>query len=751
MRPALLSLCFALLLWGCSDAPEPQPKAEEDPSSSDPTLSKGAALVLSVEGNVTVISPNDLNGSAARANQFISPGDSLAAGIGSEALLLLTNGTTLSIGANTTFELKAFYQDDFDAGKDKVGALEEEASASSVLIDLKVGDLVVDVKKLRKKSNFDISTPLGVAGIRGTSFRLIALAEATTLSVLTGRVDFVSPANESFQVEASQVILAPKGEDPKVSPLTDAEKQAIQEAVDKAREKAEDVELETLKDGLGFKNHVVPSAANLEMIWVEPGTFMMGSPPTEEGRKDDENQTQVTLTKGFYLSKYEVTVAQFETVGTPSYRDQNASGDKNLPVTSVNGGHVRTFCDRLTKMEQDAGRLPLGWEYTLPTEAEWEYACRAGTTTPYWWGMKENASLANIPGGGHGRLLKVGSFKPNPWGFHDMSGNVQEWTLDWYRYSYPKEKTIDYSQPMPGEKAPKHRVVRGGNWRMPKNHARSARRGHCTEGYYSGILGFRLALKKIETGPFGALHSVPSANDLEMIWVEPGTFMMGSPPTEEGRADDETQHEVTLTKGFYLGKYEVTQAQYKAVTGLNPSKYKGENRPAENVRWGEALSFCSKLTTRERSAGRLPINWSYALPTEAQWEYACRAGTSTVFSFGNTLSPKDVCFSDVQPYGGGSSGRRTGQTAAVDKFSPNQWGFHDMHGNVWEWVADSYRPFTKEATLDPTGAPPSPMRVRRGGAFNGPAATLRSANRKSQKASNKIFSLGFRLALRKTN
>jgi len=749
MRFALTSFIFALFLFGCSDTPDPKPEAKESAPSADSSLSKGAALVLTFKGKVSVVSPSGVNGTAATENQFLSPGDSLVTGEDSDALLLLTNGTTLSVGANTTFELKAFYQDDFDAGKDKVESLKEEASPSTVLIDLKVGDLVVDVKKLRKKSNFDISTPLGVAGIRGTSFRLIALAEATTLSVLTGRVDFVSPANESFQVEASQVILAPKGEGPKVSPLTDEEKQAIQEAVDKAREKADEVELETLKDGLGFKNHVVPSAANLEMIWVEPGTFMMGSPATEEGRKDDENQTQVTLTKGFYLSKYEVTVAQFETVGTPSYRDQNASGDKNLPVTSVNGGHVRTFCDRLTKMEQDAGRLPLGWEYTLPTEAEWEYACRAGTTTPYWWGMKENASLANIPGGGHGRLLKVGSFKPNPWGFHDMSGNVQEWTLDWYRYSYPKEKTIDYSQPMPGEKAPKHRVVRGGNWRMPKNHARSARRGHCSDVYYSGILGFRLALKKIERGPFGSLHSVPSANDLEMIWVEPGTFMMGSPPTEKGREDDENQTQVTLTKGFYLGKYEVTQAQWGRVmgNGSNPSINTGWDRPVENVSWNDAVEFCNKLTEMEREAGRVPEGMAFQLPTEAQWEYACRAGTSTVYSWGDTITKQNA------NYLGSGFGKTNNVGYKKSKYPANPWGFFDMHGNVREWTND---PYQKNYPAGNESAQPISLqsvggRVKRGGSFHDEASSLRCAKRTNFHRTHRHNHLGFRLALRKTN
>jgi len=173
--------------------------------------------------------------------------------------------------------MKAFYQADFKGGDAKVGSLEEEASSSNVLLDLKAGDLVVDVKKLRKKSNFEITTPLGVAGIRGTSFKLLASAESTTLSVLTGRVGFVSPSKESFQVEASQGILAPKGGNPKVSPLTKAQKQAIKATVDKARAKADDVELEALKYGLsssgtGLKWSGLPPDGSLHVLMHVDGS-----------------------------------------------------------------------------------------------------------------------------------------------------------------------------------------------------------------------------------------------------------------------------------------------------------------------------------------------------------------------------------------------------------------------------------------------------------------------------------------------
>ena len=140
-------------------------------------------------------------------------------------------------------------------------------------------------------------------------------------------------------------------------------------------------------------------------------------------------------------------------------------------------------------------------------------------------------------------------------------------------------------------------------------------------------------------------HTVPSANNLEMIFCPPGTFTMGSPTSEAGRGTDETQHQVTLTNGFYLGKYEVTQAQYQTVMngnseGLNvdPSQFKGSNRPVEKVSWEDTQIFLSRLNAIEQSAGRLPNGWKYVLPTEAEWEYACRAGTTTAYSWGNDIN-----------------------------------------------------------------------------------------------------------------
>ena len=307
MKSLLLTALVGMAMIGCGEVPEPKLEGEGSSPSSDASLSKGAALVLTLEGKVSVVNSSSVKGTVATVNQFLSPGDSLVTGPSSDALLLLTNGTTLSVGANTTFELKTFYQEDFNSEQAKVGSLKEEVSSSTVLIDLKAGELVVDVRKLRKKSNFEITSPLGVAGVRGTSFSLSSSADSTKLSVLNGRVNFVSNDNQQSQVGAEKVLVSSKEEESVINDLADAQKQSIAQIVARARKKAGEISLSTLRDKKSkrSKTRLVPSAGDLEMIWVEPGEFMMGEP---------SKQRQITLTQGFYLGKYEVTQAQWQRV-----------------------------------------------------------------------------------------------------------------------------------------------------------------------------------------------------------------------------------------------------------------------------------------------------------------------------------------------------------------------------------------------------------------------------------------------------
>ncbi len=248
---------------------------------------------------------------------------------------------------------------------------------------------------------------------------------------------------------------------------------------------------------------------------------------------------------------------------------------------------------------------------------------------------------------------------------------------------------------------------------------------------------------------------------LDMIWIEPGTFMMGSPTDELGRDSDETQHQVTLTRGYWLGKYEVTQAQYEAVMGTNPSYFKGADFPVEKVSWYNAMDFCAKLTDIERAAGRLPEGYEYTLPTEAQWEYACRAGTTTAFNNGTNiptmLQRTDRPCPNLDPlawygYNSGqydSAGNYTGngKTFPVGQKQPNAWGLYDMHGNVDEWCLDWYGDYPISAVTDPKGPATGSYRVVRGGSWVYYAYDCRSAHRFSNGPDYYYDCYGFRVAL----
>jgi formylglycine-generating enzyme required for sulfatase activity len=212
--------------------------------------------------------------------------------------------------------------------------------------------------------------------------------------------------------------------------------------------------------------------------------------------------------------------------------------------------------------------------------------------------------------------------------------------------------------------------------------------------------------------------------------VPAGSFTMGSPANEDGRSSNEEQVEVTLSQPFWLAKTEVTQAQWEAVMGSNPSSFKGPNLPVENVSWEDAQSFIGKLNEKQI----LPEGWKFALPTEAQWEYACRAGEKGPYSGG---SLDEVAWYDV------NSGSKTHE---VGLKKANAWGLYDMHGNVWEWCADRYEGTLKGGT-DPTGPSSGVDRVYRGGSWRLSASYCRAANRLGFTPGYRSSNLGFRPAL----
>ncbi|MCY2968670.1 MAG: formylglycine-generating enzyme family protein, partial [Planctomycetota bacterium] len=412
----------------------------------------------------------------------------------------------------------------------------------------------------------------------------------------------------------------------------------------------------------------------LELKWIQPGTFLMGSPEDDEGRSKDEGQHQVTLTQPFFLGVTEVTQGEYvEIMG-----GENPSGFKNVgmlaPVESVDWEQATEFCKKLTALERRAGRLPEGWEYRLPTEAQWEYACRAGTTSEFSFGESEKLLpefawyIANSENTTH----PVRTRKANSLGLFDMHGNVDEWCQDWYD-DYKAGAVTDPAGPGKGS----YRVVRSGSWGVSAQVCRAAFRGRVAPSNRNYSLGFRVAaVQQSDPGKEPSRDAASGAT--ELVFVPPGQFEMGSPEGQGEYSRDQLLHRVKLSTGFYLAKREVTQAQYEAIMGKKPSDLPNDfaeskpSAPVEGVSWDDAQEFCQKLTGRDSVSGVLPNGYVYTLPTEAQWEYACRAGSITAFTFGNNEMQLD----EFAWY------RRNSNAEAhpVGERTPNAFGLYDMHG-----------------------------------------------------------------------
>jgi formylglycine-generating enzyme required for sulfatase activity len=248
-------------------------------------------------------------------------------------------------------------------------------------------------------------------------------------------------------------------------------------------------------------------------------------------------------------------------------------------------------------------------------------------------------------------------------------------------------------------------------------------------------------------GPKTLTNSVGMA----FVLVPAGKFQMGSPADEPGhRTNEGPVHEVVIGNPFYFDVHPVTQAAYLAVTGKNPARFAagegGPDHPVESVSWGEAVAFCQKLSERaeERSAGR-----SYRLPTEAEWEYAARAGSSAPFAFGPNFGASEGNFDTAYPYGVAEPAPLPGRTTPATRYPATAWGLHDVHGNVWEWCADWYGE-AYYATLplrDPPGPAAGKFRVLRGGSWKNQATACRAAYRNALAPHQRDSATGFRVVL----
>jgi formylglycine-generating enzyme required for sulfatase activity/predicted Ser/Thr protein kinase len=566
------------------------------------------------------------------------------------------------------------------------------------------------------------------------------------------------------------------------------------------------------------------NSIGMKLVLIPPGEFQMGSTKEEVEelmklaqaanlQEPDINvfanhevpQHHVRLTRASYMGTYMVTVAQFarfvKETGYKTDAERSGKGgricedgkevekpeitwhnpgyeqDQEYPVVQVTWNDAREFCNWLTRRE--------GKTYRLPTEAEWEYACRAGTTTKYYCGNDEK-QLGDYEwhrGNSDGKH-PVGQKKPNPWGLYDMLGNVCAWCADWWADDYYRNSAAD--DPV-GPSSGTDRVRRGHDrWAHPLQ-IRCAARQCGRPDWVHPVNGFRVVCT-LEPPPAIAPFDAQKAKEHQEAWakhlgvpvettnsigmklvlIPPGEFMMGSPKElieEELKihADDKEpwyrnslpsegpQHRVRITRPFYFAVYEVTQQEYQRVTGKSPSRFSatGQSKdnvagqdtrrfPVEQVSWDDAVEFCRGLSEipEEKAAGR-----TYCLPSEAQWEYACRAGSQAKWNFGDEKAR-------LGEYGW-SDGNADCRTHRVGQLKANPFGLYDMHGNVWQWCADWYsdKYYAVSPLDDPYGVDSGFQRARRGGSWARPAWGCRSASRESDGPGVRDFAVGFRVAL----
>ena len=455
----------------------------------------------------------------------------------------------------------------------------------------------------------------------------------------------------------------------------------------------------------------LPGGVNLEMAKVEAGTFMFMMRTNNGKNNEDDIPHQVTLTKDFFIGRTEVTQAQWKAVmGTnPSL----PKGD-DLPVGEVTWNDAMAFCEKLNS----AGMAPSGWRFTLPTEAQWEYAARGGNKSKgYKYSGSDNFDEVAwyYVFSSSNNTHPVGQKRANELGLYDMSGNALEWCLN-------------------------DNMCRGGSVAYKaENCLPTSRR------YYHGrskSIGFRLALvqtvKQTQPQSWSGTVSLPDGVNLEMVKVEAGSFIMSAKDGENSRS--EVSHHATLTKDFYIGQTEVTQAQWGAMFWSNPSHFKGNDLPVEMVSWNDAMEFCEKLN----KAGKAPSGWKFTLPTETQWEFAARGGNkSKGYKYSGSDTIDEVAWFEV------NSGHKT---HPVGQKKANELGLYDMSGNVSEWCLDDYydNSDSSEQSSEFTRGNDhggTVWRVIRSGDCQDKASYCRSAARSLSNPTFRIQTNGFRLAL----
>ncbi|MCX6897380.1 MAG: SUMF1/EgtB/PvdO family nonheme iron enzyme [Verrucomicrobia bacterium] len=611
---------------------------------------------------------------------------------------------------------------------------------------------------------------------------------------------------------------------------------------------------------LQLLGNVFTNSVGAEMVYIPPGEFLLGSTKEEQdwaaangaAKKgvtfEGETPRKATIKQGFWMGRTEVTIGQWkqfvketgyvtdgekqgesyvQAEGKPwapkrgvNWRNPDLGFEPrdNHPVSCISWNDAVPFCEWLTEHERKAGRMPAGMVVRLPGEAEWEYACRAGTQTKFWWGdsKEDGKERLNWAGkeDGYEFVAPVDSFGErgrNRFGLTDMLGNVWEWCLDEF------DATQAHEDVWRGNR--NTRVLRGAEFKYIPALSRCAYRINRNPPLSDCAIGFRVVVgvdvtggSKAATAPLPAapregeilappetrvtaLTTTPKAGEvftlnvgsnvtMELMGIPPGEFMLGSTKEEQAwsaangakeevKREGEAPRKASIKQGFWLGRTEVTVGQWKefvAATGYKTIAEKNgyvdfaflkeakrgrvnglswrdpgfgftlrDDHPVCCVSWNDAVVFCEWLTEREQKAGRLLAGHLIRLPTEAEWEYACRAGSQTRFWWSD--SEEDA--KDRLNWSGKEDGFEF--AAPVDNYGArgrNRFGLADMLGNVLEWCLDE--PDVKQAHEECYRGFPD-GRVFRGGAFRDKPAYVRCAFRKWSRLSSSGNDLGFRV------
>jgi serine/threonine-protein kinase len=603
----------------------------------------------------------------------------------------------------------------------------------------------------------------------------------------------------------------------------------------------------------------------MDLMGIPPGEFMLGSTPEEQAwavangvpeapvKAEGQAPRKTSVKPGFWMGRTEVTAGQWKQLvaATRYVTDAEKLGESQVqrqyggnwgvkkgvnwrnpdlgfeprddhPVVCISWNDAVAFCEWLNGREQQAGRLPQGWQVRLPAEFEWEYACRAGTETKFWWGDSPEDGKGRLNAAGEEDGFPViapvdswGARGRNRFGLADMMGNMAEWCLDGFQGGGAKERVWQAKT--------ERRVQRGGSFSLTLSRVRCAGRPSDPPSKTSQGSGFRVVVGEAVSGVEGpntstapaapstdsgilapaetrvsALTTNPKVGEvftlpvggnvtLDLMGIPPGEFLLGSTKEEQAWAvangvreedvkrEGEAPRKATIKQGFWMGRTEVTVGQWKEFVSATGYKTEAEKKgyvddamlngrascrvdglswsgpvfgsppqddhPVCCINWNDARAFCEWATERERKAGRLSAELVVRLPTEAEWEYACRAGTQTKFWWGES---KEDGKDRLNCRGKKDGFQWVAPVASFGARARNRFGLVDMLGNVCEWCLDAYDPTQahEEGYIGKSG-----FRPLRGGAYHGSEADCRCASRKLSAFAFSHINTGFRVCV----